>query len=151
MTETFEPIPYPRMEIQFGDTTASMFFEEMTGMNEETKVLEYRQSDSPHFSTQKLTASSIHGHITLKNGVVKNSKDLTDWQAQIRTNPSKTITLVISLVDEQARVLMQWTLTNAIPIKVIAQDLESGGNEVPIDTLEIGYDQIITSVGNNKS
>jgi len=48
-------------------------------------------------------------------------------------------------------VVIQWTLTNAFPIKVMAPDLEAGGNEVPIDSLEIGYDQIITSVGNNKS
>ena len=151
MKETSGSIPYPNFEVDFGDDSDRMFFKELTGLNEETQVLEYRQNDSPKFSAQKLTAIHKHGHITLINGIVGNSKTFSEWQFEFKSNSNKTITLVISLVDEQARVLMQWTLTNAFPVKVIAQDLEAGGNEVPIDTLEIGYDQIITSVGNNKS
>ncbi|HMW40102.1 MAG: phage tail protein [Saprospiraceae bacterium] len=151
MKEIKNPIPYPNYEVDFGNDSARMTFKAMNGLNEETRVLEYRQSDSPQFSTQKLTTISKHGHITLKNGVVKNCKDLSIWQSEFKSNPGKTRTFAIRLVDEQARVVIQWTLTNAFPIKVIAPDLEAGGNEVPIDSLEIGYDQIITSVGNNKS
>lgn len=140
-----------RFEVDLGEDFAKVFFNEMSGLNQETEVLAYRHSDTPHFSTRKLSALTKPGLITMKNGYVGRSIDLSRWLSLIETKSIQARLIIIRLIDEHAQVMMQWTLTNAFPIKMIAQDLNSEGNEVIIDSIEIGYDQLITSVGNDKS
>lgn len=52
----------------------------------------------------------------------------------------KRSTVTISLLDEEGKPAMVWTLTNAWPTKITGTDLKAGANEAAIKTLEIAHE-----------
>ena len=112
-------------------------------MDVENQVIEYRKSNSPLFSEEKMPSFTKYGNVTLKKGVFVNDITFWNWHAEIKANTIKRRTVIIKLLDEDGKVTMQWKLDNAWPTKITSTDLKSDGNEVAIDTIEIAHEQII--------
>jgi phage tail-like protein len=72
---------------------------------------------------------------------------LKKLSAEISMNTIKRRTVIIKLLDEKGKVIMQWTLNNAWSTKITSTDFKSDGNEVAIDTLEIAHEQLIIANG----
>lgn len=141
------PMPKFRFEVDLGDLKG-VAFQEISGMDVENQILEYRASNSPDFSTVKMPGLVKYGNITMKRGVFVNDNTFWNWHAEIKMNTIKRRTVIIRLLDETGKVTMQWTLTNAWPTKITSTDLKSEGNEVAIDTIEMAYEKMDTT---NKS
>ena len=139
------PMPKFRFEVDLGTEMKSVAFREISGLDAETQVIEYRQSNSKLFSTEKMPGISKYGNVTLKRGVFVKDNTFWDWYSQISMNTIKRRTVIIRLLDEGGNVTMQWTLMNAWPTKITSTDLKSDGNEVAVDTLEIAHEQLIIS------
>ncbi len=139
------PMPKFRFEVDLGTEMKSVAFQEISGLDAETQVIEYRQSNSKLFSTEKMPGISKYGNVTLKRGVFVKDNTFWDWYSQISMNTIKRRTVIIRLLDEGGNVTMQWTLMNAWPTKITSTDLKSDGNEVAVDTLEIAHEQLIIS------
>ena len=50
--------------------------------------------------------------------------------------------VVIELLDESGNPIMTWTLSNAWPSKVSGTDLESNGNKIAIESIELVYEEL---------
>ncbi|MFT3795831.1 phage tail protein [Flavobacterium sp.] len=136
------PLPKFRFEVDLGTELKSVAFQEISGLDAEMQIIEYRKSNSPLFSTEKMPGITKYGNVTMKRGVFKSDNTFWDWQAQISMNTIKRRVIVIRLLDEKGKVTMQWTLNNAWPTKITGTDLKSDGNEVAVDTIEIAHEQL---------
>jgi len=141
------PLPKFRFEVDLGTELKGVSFQEVSGMDVENQVIEYRNSNSPLFSTEKMPGLVKYGNVTLKRGIFVNDNTFWNWHAEIQMNLIKRRTVLIKLLDESGNVTMQWQLNNAWPTKITSTDLKSEGNEVAIDTLEIAHEQLIITNG----
>jgi phage tail-like protein len=141
------PMPKFRFEVDLGTELKGVGFQEVSGMDVENQVIEYRKSNSPLFSTEKMPGLVKYGNVTMKRGIFVNDNIFWDWHAEIKMNLIKRRTVLIKLLDESGNVTMQWQLDNAWPTKISSTDLKSDGNEVAIDTLEIAHEQLTITNG----
>lgn len=146
------PMPKFRFEVDLGISGLNkVAFTEVSGMDVENQVIEYRKSNSTLFSPEKMPGIVKYGNVTMKRGIFVNDNIFWDWHAQISMNTIQRRTVFIRLLDENGAVTMQWQLNNAWPMKITSTDLKSDGNEVAIDTLEIAHEQLIITNGKPKS
>lgn len=141
------PMPKFRFEVDFGTELKNVAFQEVSGLDVETQIIEYRNSNSPVFSTEKMPGITKYGNITMKRGIFVNDNSFWNWHSEIKMNTIKRRTVIIKLLDETGKVTMQWQLNNAWPTKITSTDLKSDGNEVAVDTIEIAHEQLIISNG----
>lgn len=141
------PMPKFRFEVDLGKELKGVAFQEVSGMDAENQIIEYRKSNSPEFSTEKMPGIVKYGNITMKRGVFVNDNTFWNWHKEISMNTIKRRTVVIKLLDEKGKTTMQWTLTNAWPTKITSTDLKSDGNEVAVDTIEIAHEKLVVTNG----
>lgn len=141
------PMPKFRFEVDLGTELQKVAFQEVSGMDVENQIIEYRASNSPLFSTIKMPGIVKYGNITMKRGVFVNDNNFWNWHAEIKMNVIKRRTVIIRLLDEAGGTTMQWTLDNAWPTKITSTDLKSDGNEVAVDTIEIAHEQLTIKNG----
>jgi phage tail-like protein len=127
--------------IKWGD--AELIFQEVTGFSGETQNIEYRGSKSKDFSPVKMPSLQKFSNVTLKRGVFKGNKAL--WYKYNKLNTANKSGITISLLNESNTVAMTWTLTNALPVKIMATDLKSDANEVAIEIMELSHEGITLS------
>jgi phage tail-like protein len=132
--------PLPKFHFQVKWDADVMSFQEVSGLNDESQVIEYRHGDSPAFSAIKMPGIKKSGNITMKKGVFKSDNKFWDWFNQIKMNTIKRIPITISLLDEAGSPTMVWTLANAFPTKITGTDLKSTGNEVAVESIEIAHE-----------
>ena len=131
-----------RFGIFVGTELTKVAFQEVSGMDTENQIIEYRKTNSPQFSTEKMPGIAKYGNIILKRGVFVNDNAFWKWYDSIKMNTIKRQTVLIKLLDENGKVTMQWQLDNAWPTKITSTDLKSDGNEVAVDTLEIAHEKL---------
>ncbi|RYU91644.1 phage tail protein [Mucilaginibacter terrigena] len=141
------PMPKFRFEVDLGASMQKIAFQEVSGMDVEHQIIEYRNSNSPLFSTEKMPGIVKYGNVTMKRGVFVNDNTFWNWRTQISMNTVARQTVVIKLLDENGSITMQWQLLNAWPTKITSTDLKSDGNEVAVDTIEIAHEQLIITNG----
>jgi phage tail-like protein len=115
-------------------------FQEVSGLDTETQIIEYRAGDSKIFSTIKMPGIKKFGNITLKKGIFAKDNAFWDWYKTIAMNTIKRVPVTIALLDQAGATTMVWTLSNAWPTKITGTDLKSDGNEVAVETIEIAHE-----------
>ena len=133
------PLPKFYFTVKFGSLFEASF-QEVSGLDTETQVIEYRHGDAAVFSTIKMPGLAKFGNVTLKKGILPKDTKFFDWYEQIKMNTIKRETVVISLLDQDGTPTMTWTLSKAWPTKITGTDLKSDGNEVAIETLELAHE-----------
>ncbi|MEJ2045212.1 MAG: phage tail protein [Reinekea sp.] len=132
--------PIPKFHFQVKWDSEVMSFQEVSGLDVEAQVIEYRSGDSPVFSTVKMPGIQKSGNVTMKKGVFKSDNKFWDWFNKIKMNTIARVPVTISLLDETGAPTMVWTLANAWPTKITGTDLKSDGNEAAIETIEIAHE-----------
>ncbi|WP_229634208.1 phage tail protein [Duganella qianjiadongensis] len=140
-------MPKFRFEVDFGTQLTKISFQEVSGMDQEVQVIEYRHSNNVLFSTIRMPGIAKYGNVTMKRGIFVNNNKFWKWMDEMKMNTISRCTVLIKLLDEGGRVSMQWQLNNAWPTKIMGTDLKSDGNEVAVDTIEIAYEQLIITNG----
>ena len=135
---TVWPLPKFRFEVKWDNNVMS--FQEVSGLDVEAQPIEYRHGDSPSFSTIKMPGIKKYGNITMKKGVFAKDNKFWDWFNQIKMNTIKRIPVTISLLDEEGKPTMVWSLANAWPTKITGTDLKADGNEVAVETVEVAHE-----------
>lgn len=123
-------------------------FQEVTGLEAEVQVIEYRSGDSTTFSPTKSPGLAKVGNVTLKKGIFANDDALLSWFNTIYTNSTANVprsTVVISLNDESNAPKMTWTLNQCFPVKLTGTDLKSDGNEVAVESIELAYETLVVA------
>ena len=141
-TQSTSVWPLPKFYFQVKWDSEVMSFQEVSGLDVEAQIIEYRAGDNPVFSSSKMPGLKKSGNVTMKKGVYKSDNKFWAWFSQIKMNTIKRLPITISLLDEAGGTTMVWTLTNAWPTKITGTDLKSDGNEVAIETIEIVHEGI---------
>lgn len=115
-------------------------FQEVSGLDMESQIIEYRHGNSPDSSTIKMPGIKKYGNVTLKKGIFKGDNKFWDWFNKIKMNTIERQPVTIKLLDEAGAPTMVWTLKNAWPTKVTGTDMKSDGNEVAVETLEMAHE-----------
>ena len=136
---------YPETVFHFqvdigGDSAA---FSEVTGLNIEAQVIEYRDGLSPEFSMIKMPGIKKFGNITLKRGVMRTNNEFYGWLNTISLNQVERRDVVISLLNEDHEPTMTWKVRNAWPTKLTSPDLKASGNEVAIEQIELAHEGVV--------
>lgn len=139
------PLPKFHFEVRWG--TAVLSFQEVSGLDVEAQPIEYRHGDSAVFSTLKMPGLRKFGNVTLKKGSMRSDNQFWDWFNQIKKNTIQRVPVTISLLDEQGKPTMVWTLSKAWPTKITGTDLKAEGNEVAIETIEIAHEGLTIANG----
>jgi len=134
------PLPKFRFEVDFGDGIGAIAFQEVSGLETEVQVIEYRAGDSKNFAPIKMPGIAKNGNVTMKKGVFQKDNAFWDWFNAIKMNTIKRQDVVVKLLDESGKPTMTWTLANAFPTKVTGTDLKAEGNEVAVETIELAHE-----------
>mgnify|MGYP001458766356 FL=1 len=143
--DQFWPLPKFYFSVDIGDFQ-DLPFQEVSGLDVETEVIEYRHGNSPSHSTIKMPGLMKYGDITLKKGVFADDNQFYDWISQISLNTYARLTVVIRLLDETATERMTWTLSNAFPQKVTPTDMNSQSSEAGIETIVFAHEGMVQSI-----
>lgn len=141
------PMPKFHFEVDLDDELQNVAFQEVSGMDLETQIIEYRSSNVKTLSTIKMPGLSKYGNVTMKRGIFVDDNAFWNWYKKLTTNTIKRGTVRIRLLDETGKTTMQWELHNAWPTKITSADLKSDNNEIAIDTLEIAHEGLQISNG----
>ena len=141
------PLPKFSFEVDFGAPLHKGLFTEVSGLDVEAQVIEYRKGNSPEFSTIKMPGIAKYSNITLKKGIFRNDTVFRDWQQQLARNTVSRTTVVIRLLDEAGKPTLTWTLNSAVPVKITGTDLKADGNEVAIESIELAYAGLTIAAG----
>jgi phage tail-like protein len=126
--------------VDIDDVGTALHFAEVSGLDVESRLIEYRAGSKDGFATTKMPGMAKPGHVTLKRGIAAKDDRFSDWHAQIGRNEAQRATVRISLLDEDGARAMVWKLANAFPTKVTGPDFNAHGNEVAIEEIEIEHE-----------
>ena len=139
------PMPKFHFKVMWND--AKMSFQEVSGLDAQSEEIKYRSGDSSVFSVVKMPGLIKYGNVTMKKGIFKGDNNFWKWFEKIKMNTIERTTVTISLLDEQDKETMVWTLKNAWPTKITGTDLKAEGNEVAIESIEIVHEGLTITNG----
>ncbi|MBN2635669.1 MAG: phage tail protein [Prolixibacteraceae bacterium] len=129
------PLVKFHFQVEWGGTKIG--FTEVSGLDVETEVVEYRHGASPEYSKTKMPGMQKFSNITLKRGTFATDNEYFDWWNTVKLNTIERRDITISLLNEEHQPVVVWKVKNAWPSKVQSTDLKADGSEVAIESLEI--------------
>jgi phage tail-like protein len=132
------PLPKFHFEVDWGG--ARIGFTEVSGLDVETEVIEYRDGALPEFSKMKIPGMQKFANITLKRGVFASDNDYFNWWNTVSLNTIERRDVTVSLLNEAHEPVMVWKIKNAWPTKIASTDLKADGNEIAIESIELAHD-----------
>jgi phage tail-like protein len=127
------PLPVFHFKVEWGGQNVG--FSEASGLTQE-----YRDVNSPDYSTIKMPGLHKYNNITLKRGIMKGDNDFFKWLNTVKLNTIERRSLTISLLNEEHEAVMVWKAVNAFPVKVEGPGLKASGNEVAIESIELAHE-----------
>lgn len=140
------PLPAFYFKVEIG-SLGEIAFKEVSGLDAEAQIIEYRHGNSPVFSTIKMPGIKKYSNVQLKKGVFVKDNKIFDWFNSIKLNTIQREAVTISLLDEAGAPTMVWKLTNAWPTKVTGVSLKSDGNEVAVEQLDMAHEGLVIENG----
>ncbi len=135
--------PLPKFHFQVEWSDASIRFSEVTGLDKEIEVLEYRDGASREYSKLKMPGMHKYSNITLKRGVFAGENGFFNWMNTVKMNTIERRDITISLLNEEHEPVMVWKVKNAWPSKIQSTDLKAEGNEVAIESMELVHEGLV--------
>lgn len=132
------PLVTYSFEVNWGGTNVG--FTEVSGLDFETEMVEYRDGFSKEFSKIKSAGQTKWGNITLKRGSFKADNEYYDWWKSISDNRMIRRDVTITLLNEEREPVITWHVKNAWPLKVQSTGLKADGSEVAIESMELCHE-----------
>lgn len=132
------PLPKFHFQVEWGG--ANIGFSEVSGLDVETEVIEYRDGASLEYIKTKMPGMQKFGNITLKRGTFQGDNDFYGWWNTVALNTIDRRNVTISLLNENHEPVVVWKVKNAWPTKVQSTDLKADGNEVAIESIELAHE-----------
>lgn len=142
MSETKYPLTSLRFSISWdGGTNAS--FSEVSGLNIETDVIEYRGGAETTLTTRKIPGLMKYSNVTMKRGVIKGDNDFFDWWKLNQEGKHEMRQVTVSLLDESGAITVQWVMESAWPVKVEGPSLNAKGSDVAVESIEFCHEGLV--------
>jgi phage tail-like protein len=135
------PLPTFHFTVDFGSGRRASF-QEVSGLDSETRGIDYRHGDSPAVSPIKMPGTGKVSSVTLRKGILARDDGFWAWRSAVLMNTGERRTVTIDLLDEAGKPTMRWTLSNAWPTKFTGTDLQSDGNDIAVEAIELACDGI---------
>jgi phage tail-like protein len=132
------PLSKFHFSVDWGGTKIG--FTEVSGLDVETEVIEYRQGASPEYSKIKMPGMQKFSNITLKRGTFKSDNEYYNWWNTVKLNTIERRDITIKLLNEEHEPVVTWKIKNAFPTKITSTDLKADGNEVAIESMELVHE-----------
>lgn len=132
------PLPKFHFQVDWGGTRIG--FTEVSGLEVETEVIEYREGASPEYHKLKMPGMQKYGNITMKRGIFAGDNEFYAWWNTVALNTIERRDLTISLLNESHEPVVVWKVKNTWVTKVTSTDLKADGNETAIETVEIAHE-----------
>ena len=121
-------------------------FSEVSGLNAEITIAEYRNGNAPVNYVTKVPAIHKAGDVTLKRGVI-GAENIYNWLDQIRAGDvraKRNVEIKVRSEDPSSQAaVVSWKLINAIPIKWNGPTLTAkGGSDVAVEELVLAVEHI---------
>src|SRR5260370_15051229 len=104
-----------------GVTQAS--FMEVSGLDVEVDVIDYRTGDAKTLGARKLPGLVKYGNIVLKRGITLDHS-LWDWIRKVIEGAVQRANMTIILLDEQRQPVLRWRGIRAWPLKCTGPTIE---------------------------
>ncbi len=134
------PLPGFHFIVEWGSD--SIGFTEVTGLDIENQVIEYRHGAMATYSPIKMPGLRKYSNITLKRGLLPKDNEFFKWFNENQLNQAERRTVVISLLNDQHEPIMVWKALNAWPVKISGPTLNAGASEVAIECIELAYEEL---------
>ena len=121
-----------------GDMSCS----EVSGLEMEYDIIEYRAGDSPVFTKQKMPGLRKAGEVTLKKGIFKDDKAMWDWINKVKLNTIQRETVTINLLHEAGSPGERWEVVNGWAEKTTVEGFKADGNTAAIETLVLAHEGV---------
>lgn len=132
------PLVKFHFQVDWGGTKIG--FTEVSGLDVESEVVEYREGASPEYSKIKMPGMQKYSNITLKRGTFKSDNEYFKWWNTVKLNTIERRDVTISLLNENHEPVVTWKIKNAWPNKIQSTDLKADGNEVAIESMELVHE-----------
>ncbi len=140
------PLPKFHFSVEWGEGFR-IGFTEVSGLDFETEVIEYREGHSRKYNKTKQPGLTKYSDVTLKRGTFEGDFDFFKlwkesyyFQEGNKTGSRYRRTVTIKLLNEEHEPIITWQLENAWAKKMQSTDLKADGNEVGIETMELAHE-----------
>jgi phage tail-like protein len=146
---TQRPTPYTNFNflVDLADGLATQpygGFSEVSGLNMEITVAEYRAGNDAANHVRKVPGVHKSGDVTLKRGVM-GTQNLYNWIEKVRTGELDEAkrTVTVTMLSEKRDPVMSWKLLGAMPLKWTGPQLSAkGGTDVAIEEFVLSVEAI---------
>lgn len=138
------PVPVFHFTVGFGGDNAD--FTEVGGLSFSMQTIDYRGGASKNFLPIKLPGLPEVQNITLKKGIFQGDSELHQWLwsgVQYKNpNDVERKTLTITMMDASHQPIITWKIKDAWPSKYDGPGLNSTGNEIAVESIELVHEGI---------
>ena len=139
------PIPKFHFQVEWGGSKIG--FTEVSGLDVEREVIEYRDGASKEYSKLKMPGLAKFSNITLKRGSFHKDNDFYKWWLSSKLETVDRRDITISLLNEEHTPIITWKVKNAWPSKIQPTDLKEDDNSIAIETMEIVHEGLTIDNG----
>ena len=133
-------IPFPKSHFRVDCGMSSVGFTEVSGLNMEIQVVEYRVGSSKDFSMQKIPGLRKFGTISLKRGLTATDNEFFQWINTAALNNVERRNVTITMLDDEHNPVVSWKILNAFPSKVDYGTLDAKSNDVAIQQIDLAIE-----------
>jgi phage tail-like protein len=136
------PLPKFHFQVEWGEDRFG--FTEVSGLDFETEVIEYREGSAPAYHKTKQPGLTKYANISLKRGTFlgdfkffelwKKTMMFQEGAAKYRRD------VTIKLLDEEHKPIITWSVSKAWPSKVQSTNLKADANEVAIESMDLVHE-----------
>jgi len=141
------PQKYPLSKFHFrvdwGDAGGNIRFTEVSGLEIETEVIEYRDGASPEYFKEAIPGMKKFARVVLKRGTFQGDNEFFKWLNTVGLLDVERRDVMISLLNEKHEPVVKWSLKNAWPSKLTSTDMKADANEIAIETLELAHSGLV--------
>ncbi len=147
---TFRDTPYSAFNflVTLGEgnsTDVQAGFAEVSGLNAEVTVAEYRAGNDKVNYVRKVPGIHKTGDVTLKRGVI-GAENIWEWLQKVRDGniaEAKRDIVIQLLNEDRSETVVTWKLKKAMPIKWTGPTLTAkGGGDVAMEELVLSAETI---------
>jgi phage tail-like protein len=132
------PVTAFHFQVEWGGTRIG--FTEVSGLSVELQTIDYREGSAPEYQVTKMPGIPQYSNITLKRGMFRSDNEFFQWLNTVKLNEIERRDLTISLLNEDHEPITVWKVKDAFPSKVEGPSLNSTGNEVAVETIELSHE-----------